>query len=82
MCQARPAQLTRIEGSDGWIVLQGHEQPVSLVAVPGVSVGDYVICHAGFALERLEPAEAEAILAVLAKLELLGHAVIEPEMAR
>jgi hydrogenase expression/formation protein HypC len=79
MCQARPGQVIRAEGDQGIVLLDGQERAVSLVAVPGVVVGDYVICHAGFALERVDPAEAAEILAALAELDQLGDALPDRE---
>jgi hydrogenase expression/formation protein HypC len=79
MCQARPGQVIRAEGDRGIVLLDGQERAVSLVAVPGVVVGDYVICHAGFALERVDPAEAAEILAALAELDQLGDALPDRE---
>ena len=39
------------------------------VALPDVHVGDYVVVYAGQALERMEQAEAEELLAFYASLE-------------
>ena len=73
MCRTAPARVTRIDGAVGWIDLHGRPVPISLVAVDGVHVGDYVLYHAGLALERLEPSEAEASLALLAELDALAE---------
>jgi hydrogenase maturation factor len=59
----------RIEGDTAWLERSGT---ASLSAVEGVQVGDYVACHAGMVLERLEPDEAEALLAMLAEMDSLA----------
>jgi hydrogenase expression/formation protein HypC len=47
--------------------LGGVRKAVSIALVPGVAVGDYVIVHVGFAIGRLDPAEAERTLALIAE---------------
>ena len=44
-----------------------HEVDLSLVAEP--RVGDYVIVHVGYALNRLDPDEAEKTLKLFAEIE-------------
>jgi hydrogenase expression/formation protein HypC len=46
---------------------------ISLALVDGVAVGDYVIVHVGFALNRLDPEEAEKTLALFAEIGLLAE---------
>jgi hydrogenase expression/formation protein HypC len=74
MCQARPAEIIRVDGALAWIVDEARERPISLAALECVAVGDYVIQHAGLALERLDEADAREILALyeeLASLDLV-----------
>jgi hydrogenase expression/formation protein HypC len=40
--------------------------------LPEVEVGDWVLAHAGFAIQKLDPAEAAETLALFAELEGLG----------
>jgi hydrogenase expression/formation protein HypC len=77
MCQAQPLRLQRIEGDVGWVDLAGQEAAVSLIAVEGVAVGDYLICHAGLALERLDAEQAEALIAALREIENLLASSVE-----
>ncbi|WBO24400.1 HypC/HybG/HupF family hydrogenase formation chaperone [Sphingomonas abietis] len=46
----------------------GAEQTASLVLVQGVGVGDYVLLHVGFAISRIDIAEAHATMDRLAEL--------------
>jgi hydrogenase expression/formation protein HypC len=55
--------------------LGGVRKQVSLALVEGVAVGDYVIIHVGFALQKLDTAEAERTLALFAEL---GAAAVSP----
>jgi hydrogenase expression/formation protein HypC len=41
---------------------------ISLALVDGVALGDYVIVHVGYALNRLDPEEAEKTLQLFAEL--------------
>jgi hydrogenase expression/formation protein HypC len=66
MCLAIPAEVVALHADGSATVsLGGLRKAVSLALVEGVALGDYVIVHTGFALSRLDPAEAEATLALL-----------------
>jgi hydrogenase expression/formation protein HypC len=67
MCLAIPARIVELlpDGA-GRVDLGGVRKVVSLELVDGVSVGDYVIVHVGYALTRLDPGEAERTLATFA----------------
>ena len=69
MCLAVPAQVTEFRSGDAAIVdLGGVRKEISLALVDDVAVGDYVIVHVGFALQKLEPEEAERTLQLFAAL--------------
>jgi hydrogenase expression/formation protein HypC len=71
MCLAIPARVAELTDSDQAIVdLGGVRKEISLALVEGVSVGDYVIVHVGYALTRLDPDEAEKTLALMAEAGL------------
>jgi hydrogenase expression/formation protein HypC len=57
-------------GADGPAVadLDGAQHEVDLSLVPGVKVGDYVIIHAGYAIEKLDETEALERLALFREL--------------
>ncbi|MBI4867113.1 MAG: HypC/HybG/HupF family hydrogenase formation chaperone [Candidatus Wallbacteria bacterium] len=46
---------------------------VCLAHVPEVAVGDYVLVHVGFALSKLDEAEARRVLEILEELGQLGE---------
>jgi hydrogenase expression/formation protein HypC len=72
MCLAIPARVVELNDNDIAIVdLGGVRKDVSLVLVEGVSVGDYVIIHVGYALTRLDPEEAEKTLELMAEAGLM-----------
>lgn len=68
MCLAIPVQITEIlDGDRARVSLDGVEKEISLALVEDVAVGDYVILHVGYALNRLDPEEAEKTLKLLAE---------------
>ena len=69
MCLAVPARVVELVGADEAVVdLDGVRQRISLAMVEDVAPGDYVIVHVGFALQKLDVAEAEAAIALLREL--------------
>ncbi|MEO0020912.1 MAG: HypC/HybG/HupF family hydrogenase formation chaperone [candidate division WOR-3 bacterium] len=59
MCLAIPVRIVRIEGETAIGEVGGVEREVSLVMTPEAKVGDYVIVHAGFAIQILDRQAAE-----------------------
>ncbi|MCK4487735.1 MAG: HypC/HybG/HupF family hydrogenase formation chaperone [Desulfobacterales bacterium] len=68
MCLAIPARVTKIEGNMATIEVGGVTRSASLMLVTDVVVGDYVIVHAGFAIHRVDPEEAQESLRLLREL--------------
>ncbi len=48
--------------------LGGVRKEISLALVDDVGIGDYVIVHVGYALNKLDPEEAERTLAMFAEM--------------
>jgi hydrogenase expression/formation protein HypC len=70
MCLAIPAEVVELRDDDKAVVdLAGVRKEISLALVDGVGVGDYVIVHVGYALNRLDPDEAVRTLALFAALD-------------
>lgn len=63
MCLAVPALVEQLTSADNAIVnLAGIRKEISLALVENIVPGDYVIVHVGYALQKLDPAEAERTL--------------------
>lgn len=75
MCLAVPMKIALIR-DDGLAVadLEGSQTDVDLSLVSDVAVGDYVIVHAGYAIEKLNAAEARERLALFAELAAVWRA--------
>jgi hydrogenase expression/formation protein HypC len=69
MCLALPARVVEVHpGQVATVDLDGVRRKVSTALLEEIAVGDYVILHVGFALSRLDQAEAEATLNLFASL--------------
>ena len=69
MCLAIPACVEQLIAGDSAIVnLGGVRKEISLAPVEDIAVGDYVIVHVGFALQKLDPEEAAQTLALFAEI--------------
>ena len=69
MCLAIPARVVQMfDGDRAMVDLGGVQKEVSLALLDDVSEGDYVIVHVGFALNKLDPEEAERTLALFAEI--------------
>lgn len=66
--------LTRM----GRIDFSGVVKQASLAYVPEVNIGDYVIVHVGFALSKVDEAEAQKVFEYLKKIGELGELEEKP----
>ncbi len=65
MCLAIPSKITKIENNMATIDVEGVQKVVSLLLLEDARVGDYVIVHAGFAIQKLDEAAAQETLDLL-----------------
>ena len=73
MCLAVPARITEIDGTRATVEMAGVVREASLMMLPSAQVGDYVILHAGFAIETLDEQEALRTLDLFKEMgEALG----------
>ena len=70
MCLAVPAQLTDIapDGMSARALIGGIEKSIDVSLIDEPQSGDWVIVHVGFALNRIDEAQAEETLRALAEL--------------
>lgn len=78
MCLAIPGKVVSISGDDpltrmGKIDFSGVIKQASLAYVPEIQIGDYVIVHVGFALSKVDEAEAQKVFEYLKQMEELGE---------
>ncbi|CAA0098229.1 Hydrogenase maturation factor HypC [Mycolicibacterium vanbaalenii] len=73
MCLAVPGKILRMEDRDGTLMsvvdFGGVQKEVCLQYIPDARVGEYVVVHVGFAIQRLDE---ESAIQTLAEFERLG----------
>ena len=76
MCLAVPMQITHINGDTAHCVAKGIERDVSLLLLQedDIKLGDYVLIHVGYALQKISAAEA------LSTWELLDQMSAEDDL--
>ena len=85
MCIAAPAQVVEINKEDNILFADfgGARQQAKMDLLPDVEVGEYVLIHAGYAIEKLsEEAAKESLEAWEELLEILEEEDKEMEKAR
>jgi hydrogenase expression/formation protein HypC len=72
MCLAVPGKVTEFYDAGGVIMARvdfgGISREACMAYLPEVQAGDYVLVHAGFAISRVEPSEAERTLEDLRRM--------------
>ena len=58
MCLALPAKIVECDGEDAWVVLGETRMKVNLVMTPEADANDWVLVHAGFAIQQLSEEDA------------------------
>jgi len=65
MCLGIPMKIVEINDEKGICEFSGNRIEVSLKFLPDARIGDYVIIHAGFAIQKLDEKDAEETLKIL-----------------
>lgn len=65
MCLAVPAKILSINGTSAKIDLAGTQREASLMLLENAAVGDWVIVHAGFAIEKITEEDAQQTFELL-----------------
>jgi hydrogenase expression/formation protein HypC len=85
MCLGVPGKVVDTVEEDGIVMgrveFGGVIRKVCLAHVPDVRPGEYVLVHVGFALTKLDEAEAARVLAMLAELAAASELEPEPDPA-
>ena len=65
MCLAIPSKITKIESNMATIDVDGVQREASLLLLEDAKVGEYVIVHAGFAIQKIDESAAQETLSLL-----------------
>lgn len=68
MCLAIPAKVVKIEGKSATVEIGGVSKQINIELIDKVKLGDYLIVHAGFAIQKLDEKEANITLSILKEM--------------
>jgi hydrogenase expression/formation protein HypC len=71
MCLAVPMKIITIEGFSAIVEAGGVSREINLRLLEDARIGDYVLVHAGFAIETIDEHEAEETLKLMEQIGLL-----------
>ena len=77
MCLAVPAKIHEIDGQDAKVDFAGLRSVVSLALLPDARIGDFILVHAGFAIQKVDPEEAAEIIELFRQVEAMKEGGIE-----
>jgi hydrogenase expression/formation protein HypC len=69
MCLAIPAQIISINNLSAEVDMDGVTRDISIRLTPDAKVGDYVLLHTGYAINIIDPDEAEETLRILREID-------------
>lgn len=69
MCLGIPMKVIEITGEEGVASAGGLKRKANFSLMKDIKIGDYVLIHAGFAIEKIKDKEAKATLKVLRDIE-------------
>lgn len=69
MCLAVPGKIESIDGENAVIDYGGIKKTANVSFLEGVKVGDYVLVHTGFAIEKVDEVKALGLYNLLSENE-------------
>lgn len=73
MCLAIPAKVISVDGKSAKVTVEDVEYTASLLLLDDVKPGDFIMLHAGFAIEKVDPDEAAETLRLLNEIGRNSH---------
>jgi len=73
MCLAIPAKVISVDGPSALVSIEDVEYRASILLLDDVRPGDFVMLHAGFAIEKVDPEEAAETLRLLNEVANNSH---------
>ncbi len=65
MCLGIPMKIKKIEGEFAQVETGRLTRSVNIQMLPDAKIGDYVIVHAGFAIQKIDPERAKETLRLI-----------------
>lgn len=79
MCLSIPAKIDSIDGDMAQVNVGGVTYKASLQLLDDVQVGDYILLHTGFAIQKISEEEAAETLGIFKEFEDLNKQLDEEE---
>lgn len=76
MCLGIPCQVAKLNRAENWAIIEGFgiQKKIDITLVDDeISVGDYLIVHAGYAIGKINVKEAQKTLKLWEEIILAGH---------
>lgn len=72
MCLAVPARIVEIDGEDAVVEVNGVRRRSNVSFVQDPKIGDYVLLHAGFAIQKWSEEDVEEYNEIMSEMRSLG----------
>lgn len=69
MCLSIPGRIEKIEGDIARVSIGGTQVEAGLHLIEDAQVGDFVLVHSGFALQKISEEEAKKTIELIKELE-------------
>ncbi len=79
MCLSIPAKVESIDGNNAVVSVGGAQYNASLQMIDDVNIGDYILLHTGFAIQKLSKEDAAETLKIFKELEEFNRQLDEEE---
>lgn len=73
MCLSIPGRVISIDGDSAEVDFMGVKKDVGTMLLEDVKVGDYVLVHSGFAIEKISAEEAEETIKLWEEIDAAGN---------
>jgi hydrogenase expression/formation protein HypC len=70
MCLAIPMKIINIDGDTAIVKAGGLERKANMSLLKNAKAGEYVLVHAGFAIERVRESEAKKTLKIMREIKI------------
>lgn len=68
MCLAVPAKIVSLQGFTATVDMHGNLIDISTLLIDAPALQEWVLVHAGFAIQKIDPATAEETFSLIADL--------------
>ncbi len=69
MCLSIPGRIVELNGAAAVVDILGASREISVELVPGLAIGDYVLVHAGCAIQKVDEEEARSTINLFNELK-------------